>query len=162
MKIILFSFLFFTGLAAKAQQVSVPDLFGMLEWPHQRIDTSLKKMGYLLMQKDMDSVSSIYQYSHLDRNEEKPTTVRSLVYMDVKSGNLSSRLITYRTYSQDEFVSIASWLLENGYKTKEKFDFGNQKHTVYTNGKEIIRMKVITTEIEEGKVFISYELELGK
>lgn len=162
MRIIFLVVLVFFVSAASAQQVSVPDLFSMLDWQHFRIDTTLKKKGYLLMQKDIDSVSSIYQYSHLDRNEKKPTTVRSLTYMDVKKGELKSRLLNYRTYSEEEYVTIARWLLENGYQTKDKFDFGDTKHTVYTNGKETIRVKVITTKLDEEKTFISYELELGK
>lgn len=149
-------------LGAHAQRVELPELFSMLDWPHLRIDTTLKKKGYLLMQKDVDSVSSLYQYSHLDRKEEKPTMVRSFVYMDMKSGNLRSRLVNYRTYSEEEYISIARWLLENGYQTKDKFDFGDSKHTVYTNGKETIRVKVITTKIEAGKVFTSWEVEVGK
>src|SRR5688572_4650221 len=115
-------------LGARAQQIAVPDLFGMLDWPHFRIDTTLKKKGYLLMQKDVDSLSSIYQYSHIDRKEQAPTTVRSLVYMDVKSGDLRSRLVTYRTYSEQEFITMARWLLENGYQTKDRYDFADAKH----------------------------------
>jgi hypothetical protein len=147
---------------ARAQRIEVPELFSMLDWPHFRIDTTLKKKGYQLMQKDVDSAGAIYQYSHVDRQEQKPTMVRSLVYMDVKQGDLRSRLVNYRTYSEEEFVSIARWLLENGYQTKDKYDYADSKQTVYTNGKETIRVKVITTKIEEGKVFTSYELELGK
>jgi hypothetical protein len=162
MKIVLLVLLlcFTNGLIA--QRIALPDLFGMMEWPHHRIDTTLKKQGYLLMQKEIDSVTSIYQYSHLDRNEKKPTTVRSFAYMDVKSGDLRSRLVNYRTYSQEEYVAIATWLLENGYQTKEKYDFGEQKHTVYTNGKETLRVKVITTKLDEGKEFTSWEVEIGK
>jgi hypothetical protein len=162
MKFSILLFLLAISLGAHAQRIEVPELYNMLDWPHLRIDTTLKKKGYLLMQKDVDSVSSIYQYSHLDRKEQQPTMVRSFVYMDMKSGDLRSRLVNYRTYSQEEYISIARWLLENGYQTKDKFDFSNSKHTVYTNGKETIRVKVITTKIEEGKVFTSWELELGK
>lgn len=162
MKISLLFVLLAAAFTARSQQLSIPDLYGMLDWQHFRIDTTLKKQGYLLMQKEVDSASSIYQYSHLDRQEEAPTTVRSFVYMDVKAGDVSSRLITYRTYSEEEYVKMAKWLLENNYHTKDKFDFGDSKHTLYTNGKETIRIKVITTRLEAGKVFTSYEVELGK
>jgi hypothetical protein len=134
----------------------------MLDWPHFRIDTTLKKKGYLLMQKDVDSVTSIYQYSHLERKENQPATVRSLMYMDVKSGNAGSRLINYRTYSQEEFADIARWLLENGYQSKQKSDLGNAKNTVYTNGKETVLVKVTTTKIDKRKVFTSWDIEVGK
>lgn len=162
MKLSLLILLMGVSAGAKAQQIAVPELFSMLGWQHHRIDTTLKKKGYLLMQKDLDSLTSIYQYSHLDRKEEAPTTIRSFTYMDVKSGNLSSRLITYRTYSNDEYVTMARWLLENGYQTKEKYDFGDSKHTLYTNGKETIRVKIINTPLEKNKVFTAYEIELGK
>lgn len=150
------------SLGAAAQRIEMPDLFGMLDWTQFRIDTTLKKRGYILMQKDIDSLSAIYQYSHLERKEDAPAVVRSFVFMDVKSGDASSRLVNYRTYSQDEYVDIARWLLENAYQTKQKFDLGNEQHTEYSNGKETIRVKVITTKIEEGKVFTSYEVEIGK
>lgn len=162
MKISLLFVLLVAGFSASAQQLSIPELFSMLDWQHFRIDTTLKKKGYLLMQKEVDSISSIYQYSHIDRQEEAPTTVRSLVYMDVKAGDVISRLITYRTYSEEEYVKMATWLLENNYRTKDKFDFGDSKHTLYTNGKETIRLKVITTKLPGGKTFTSYEVELGK
>jgi hypothetical protein len=151
----------FAGFSAKAQQLTVPDLFSMLDWSAFRIDTTLKKQGYTLMQKDVDSVSAIYQYSNLERSEKKPATVRSLVCMDVKEGKARSRLINYRTYSQEEYAGLAAWLLSNGYQTKDKYDFDNQHHVVYTNGKETVRVKIITTKIDN-KTFISYELEIGK
>ena len=161
MKLGLLLLMMVMAAGARAQQVTVPELFSMLDWPHTRIDTTLKKRGYILMQKDVDANSSLYQYSNVDRNEEKPTTVRSLAYMDAHAGSVQSRLITYRTYDHDEFTGIASWLLTHGYQTKEKFDFGDQQHTIYSNGKESVRVKVITTKID-GKTFTAYELEIGK
>ena len=151
----------FIAAGSSAQEMAVSDLFNMLDWQHFRIDTTLKKKGYVLMQKDVDSASAIYQYSHLDRNEEKPATVRSFVYMDVTSEKARSRLINYRTYSQEEYVKIAGWLLANGYVTKDKYAFENQQHVVYTNGRETVRVKVIKTKLDN-KEFTSYELEIGK
>jgi hypothetical protein len=161
MRISLLILMLFVTAGSFAQEMAVPDLFNMLDWQHFRIDTTLKKKGYVLMQKDVDSGSAIYQYSHLERNEDKPTTVRSFVIMDVMSEKARSRLINYRTYSQDEYVKIAGWLLANGYVTKDKYAFENQQHVVYTNGKETVRVKIIKTKLDN-KEFISYELELGK
>lgn len=161
MRVSLLILLFLIGARSFAQEMTVPDLFSMLDWQQFRIDTTLKKKGYILMQKDVDSGSAIYQYSHLDRHEDKPTTVRSFVIMEVKSEKARSRLINYRTYSQEEYIRIAGWLLSNGYVTKEKYDFENQQHVVYTNGKETLRVKIIKTKLDN-KAFISYELEIGK
>lgn len=154
---------FFTVSATvSAQQVTVPELLRMLDWEHFKIDTTLKKKGYLLMQKDVDSASSLYQYSHLERNEDVPTTVRSFMYMDVTAREMQSRLITYRTYDKDEFRDISTYLLSNNYKATEKFDFGQAKHTLYSNGTQTIRIKTITTKLKDGRTFIAYELELGR
>jgi len=150
------------SLGAAAQRIQMNDLFNMLDWTQVQIDTTLKKEGYILMQKDVDSLSSIYQYSPLERPEGKPAVVRSFVFMDVKSGDNTTRLVNYRTYSQEEYVDIARWLLENAYQTKNKFDLGNEQHTEYSNGKETLRMKIIKTKIDEGKEFTSYEVEIGK
>lgn len=161
MRISLLILILFVSASSFAQEIAVPDLFNMLDWQHFRIDTTLKEKGYVLMQKDIDSASALYQYSHLDRSEQKPTTVRSFVYMDVMSEKARSRLINYRTYSQDEYGKMAGWLLSNGYVSKDKYAFENQQHVVYTNGKETVRVKVIKTKIDN-KEFTSYELEIGK
>ena len=161
MRISLLILMLFIAAGSFAQEIAVPDLFNMLDWQHFRIDTTLKKKGYILMQKDIDSGSAIYQYSHTDRSEQKPTTIRSFVYMDVKSEKARSRLINYRTYNQDEYTKIAGWLLANGYVTKDKYAFENQQHVVYTNGQETVRVKVIKTKLDN-KEFTSYELEIGK
>lgn len=161
MRVSLLILMLFVTARSLAQEVSVPDLFDMLDWQHFRIDTTLKKKGYTLMQKDVDSGSALYQYSHLDRDESKPATVRSFVYMDVMSEKARSRLINYRTYSQDEYAKIAGWLLSNGYATKDQYDFENEHHVVYTNGKDTVRVKIIKTKLGN-KEFTSYELEIGK
>lgn len=161
MKISFLFVLLAVTLSTRAQGIEVADLFGMLDWQHFRIDTTLKKKGYVLMQKDIDSASALYQYSHVDHSEQKPTTIRSFVYMDITTEKARSRLINYRTYSQDEYTKMAGWLLANGYVTKDKYAFENQQHVVYTNGRETVRVKVIKTKLDN-KEFISYELEIGK
>ena len=148
--------------SAGAQQIAVGQLFDMLDWDSRRMDTTLKKDGYLLMQKDVDSSSALYQYSFLEVKEDAPVTVRSLIYMDVTAGDLKSRLITYRTYSKEEYVDISSYLLHNNFHAAGQFDFGESKHTVYDNGKKSIRVKVNTTQLKDSTTYISYELELGK
>jgi hypothetical protein len=141
--------------------VTVPVLLDMLDWTERRIDTTLKKKGYLLMQKDVDSTSSLFQYSHLDRREEAPTTVRSLTFMDAVVGDAKGRMVSYRTYDREEFRDISSYLLANNYLKTNEFDFDETKHILYSNGKQEMRLKIITTK-KEKRTFIAYELELGK
>src|SRR6185503_5141991 len=109
-KIIISLLLIIIGMNVFSQQVAVPQLINMLDWTPIRIDTTLKKAGYLLMQKDVDSASSMYQYSWFDKQDDGKAMVRSLVLMDARVRNLQSRLITYRTYNKEEYGQIASWL----------------------------------------------------
>lgn len=150
------------GVNAFSQQVPVSQLINMLDWTPKRIDTTLKKEGYLLMQKDVDTTSSMYQYSWFDKQDDGKAVVRSLVFMDARVKDLQSRLITYRTYNKEEYQQIASWLLANNYKSTAKYDFKEAQHTLYSNGTLTIRVKVITTALKDGRKFVAYELELGK
>ena len=154
-------FLAFYG-SSIAQKLQVPQLIDMLDWTGKQIDTTLKKQEYILMHKEIDTATSMYQYSMLDREKDKETTIRTFTYMDVSVQKIKSRLITYRTYDQEEYQQIASWLLTNNYKSAGKFDFGAEKHTLYNNGTQTIRVKVITTKLKDGKVITAYELEIGK
>jgi hypothetical protein len=161
-KIILFCCLIITAFSASSQKCEVEKLNDMLNWNGDRIDTTLKNLGYRLMKKDIDSSSSLYQYSFLGVDNKKPVTLRSLSYMDAQNGKFTSRLITYRTYDENEYQEITSYLLAHDYRSTGQYDFGEAKHTVYSNGKQSIRLKVITTALEKDKKFVTYELELGK
>ena len=126
------------------------------------IDTLMKKKGYRLMQKDVDSVTEQYYFSHLERNDQAPTWVRALSYIDVNLKEVKSRVLTYRTYNRDEYLKLMSSLLSQGYKTKDVFDFKDSKHTVFDNGKQPIRVKVTNNKMDDGRWIKSYEFELGR
>lgn len=161
-KIIISLFLIITVVNGFSQQVTVPELINMLDWTPKRIDTTLKKDGYLLMQKDIDSTSSLYQYSWFDKLKDGNVLVRSFMFMDATARGFKSRLVTYRTYNKEEYQQIAAWLLANNYHMTEKYDFKEAQHTLYSNGSFTIRVKVITTLLKDGKKFVAYELEMGK
>lgn len=157
-----FILLIFSAQLASAQQIPVPRLLNMLDWNTRQIDTTLKKEGYLLMKKDADDAGTLYQYSWFDKQDDGKAVVRSLNYMDATVHNMKSRLITYRTYNKAEYQDIASWLLANNYHASNTFDFGEQQHTLYSNGTQTIRVKVITTVLKDKRKYVAYELEIGK
>lgn len=149
-------------LFASAQEVRVAELINMVGMEHFSIDTLLKKKGYRLMQKDIDSVSQQYYYSHLERNDQGPSWVRALSYIDVNTENLASRVLTYRTYNRVEYQQLMSEMLSLGYKTKDVFDFKDSRHTVFENGQQPIRVKVNNNMMADGRRIRSYEFELGR
>ena len=155
-------FLIISAFTTYSQELTVPRLLQMLDWNGKQIDTTLKKEGYLLMKKDADEAGTLYQYSWVDRQEDGKAVLRSFSYMDVSVRNLKSRLVTYRTYNKEEYQQLAAWLMANNYHSTGQFDFKESKHTLYSNGQQTIRVKVITTVLKDGKTFVAYELELGK
>ena len=161
-KIVISLLLIIMSVSGFSQPVGVPQLIDMLSWTPKRIDTTLKKDGYVLMQKDVDSASSLFQYSWFDKQDDGKAVVRSFIFMDVKVRKLASRLITYRTYNKKEYQEIAAWLLANNYQATAQYDFKEAQHTLYSNGTQTIRVKVITTALKGGNKYVAYELELGK
>jgi hypothetical protein len=147
---------------AKAQEIAVPELMSMVNMEHFSVDTLMKKKGYRLMQKDIDSVSEEYYYSHLERNDQSPTWVRGLSYIDVNLKEVKSRVLTYRTYNREEYQKMMSSMLSLGYQTRDVFDFKDSKHTVFDNGKQPIRVKVTNNKMTDGRHIRSYEFELGR
>ncbi|NML20782.1 hypothetical protein HHL16_07845 [Pseudoflavitalea sp. G-6-1-2] len=143
-------------------ELTIPDLQKLMEYDNFRIDTTMKKKGYLLMQKDVDSATSLYQYSFLEHNTEKPSTVRSLQYMDVNTSKYSSRLLTYRTYDKDEYKDLSIYLLNNNYRSTDKYTFQGAENIVYSNGTQTIRVKIFVTPMPDGRRFTAWELEFGK
>ena len=145
-----------------AQELKITELTAMVSMDNFSIDTLMKKKGYRLMQKDVDSVTQQYYFSHLERNDQAPTWVRALSYIDVNLKEVKSRVLTYRTYNRDEYLKLMSSLLSQGYKTKDVFDFKDSKHTIFDNGKQPIRVKVTNNKMEDGRRIRSYEFELGR
>ena len=165
-RILLFFFFLFTVHFSNAQKVTVAELQQFMSYDHFRIDTTLKKKGYLMMQKDIDSTSSLYQYSHIDHKEDdkdgRPTTIRSVQYMDVNTEKYSSRLLTYRTYDKEEYKDISVYLLTHNFRCTEKYNFQGAENLIYNSGDQTIRVKIFTTPMGNGRKFTAYELELGK
>jgi hypothetical protein len=161
-KILISLLLIVMTVTAFSQSVPMPRLLEMLDWDPKKVDTTLKKADYLLMKKDVDSTSSLYEYGWFDKEKDGKGVARSLILMDAHVRNMKSRLLTYRTYDKEEYQQMASWLLANNYRSTSTYDFKEAQHTLYSNGVLTIRVKVITTRLKNGKKFIAYEWEVGK
>lgn len=149
-------------LSASAQKVSFAEMNSMLDMEQFAVDTLMKKKGYRLMEKEVDSVSSLYYYSHLERNDDSPSWVRSLSYMEATRGQLHGIKLNYRTYNRNEYQELMSALLSNGYKTVKSFDLDKEKHTIFSNSTQTVTVKLKNNPMGNGKWIRSYEFELGK
>lgn len=163
MRSILFlvSFMLIQGLA-HAQKLSMDDLMEVPDLSQSKIDTLMKKRNYMLRQTEADSSSKMKYYTSLERNEKEPTWVRSMSYIEVETARYKGRMVTYRTFSKQEYNEQLVWLLQHNYRVINKYAFGTEQHTQYSDGKLNILVKVKTFPLKGNKVRRSYELEFGK
>ena len=163
MRFFLLVICFFTiqGLA-QAQKLSMDDLMEVPGLSQDKIDSLMKRKNYMLRQVEVDSASRMKYYTSLERNEKEPTWVRSMSYIDVETTRYKGRMVTYRTFSKQEYNDQLVWLLQHNYKAVNKYAFSNEQHTQYSNGTLTILVKVKTFPLKGNKVRRSYELEFGK
>ena len=147
---------------ASAQSLSLPEILKVVNMEPALIDTLMKQRRFVLFQREEDSVSQLKYYTSLERNPEATSWVRSLSYMDAELGNYKGRMVTYRTYSKEEYTQWMSWLLENGYRTEKSYTAGTDRHTIYTNGKLSLRVMNGVAYMPGKRKARIYELESGQ
>lgn len=162
MKFALFSIFLLVVKSSPAQQLSLPELFSIVEGPEIKMDTLLKKRGYRLMQQEADSGASLIYYTNLERTEKGPSWVRSITLKKVELPGMSSRLVVYRTYRKKEYLDLLQWLLQNNFKTKKNENFGLSIHTIYEDGSRSVLVKQVKQRLPSGVQVWSYEFETGK
>lgn len=149
------------SLSLKAQEISIPVLFRLVELTPKSIDTLLKGKGYRILEKEKDSTAELVYYTNVERTEQGATWVRSVSYTEVNEQGVKSRLVLYRTYRKKEYTSVASWLLNNNFRTVSKTNYLNAVHTKYTDGQRNLVIKITRQKLPSGVLVNSYEVEIG-
>lgn len=151
------------SLPSVAQSLNIPELIGFLDMPLAQIDTVLQNKGYKLDKKEVDSSSGIYNYSNLQINSGAGLSlIRSVNFMDLKVGKIKGRLLTYRTFSEQDYHRILEYLLQAKWKSTHTFDFNEEKHTLYEKDGRTVRLKVIDQKLATGQQIKVYEVEIGQ
>ena len=161
-KVILLCSLLAMGKLAVAQNLTLPELFSVLDLSSDKIDTLMKRKEYRLMQKESDSGVNLIYYTNLERNPVGATWVRSLTCREISVNKGRGRMITYRTYRKKEYLELLEWMLRNNFKTIKRENFGEYIDTVYGDGKRSIMVKQAKQKLPSGVSVWSYEFELGK
>lgn len=151
------------SVSLKAQALDFPALFKLLDTDPSQIDTVMKSRHYSILQRDKDSTSLQYYYNNVERGGEGvPNWVRSLTYAQVTVKEVSSRLLTYRTYRKKEYQDLMAWLLNNNFHTTKNYEFDKEKHTLFSDGSRTVLLKIGPKALPNGTKVLAYELELGK
>jgi len=75
---------------------------------------------------------------------------------------MKGRLLTYRTFSEQDYQKILEWLLQAKFRSTHVFDFKESKHTLYEKDGRAVRVKVIDEKLATGKMIKVYEIEIGQ
>ena len=150
------------GFIGQAQDISIPDLFDILEMPVNRLDSAMKAKNYRPVEQEADSLSRVFYYTNLDRTEKGADWVRSVTVKEIEIGKTVTRLLTYRTYRKKEYDDRLKWLLENGFKTIKNENMGMYIHTIYDDGQRRLMVKQAKQRLPSGTQVWSYEFEMGK
>jgi len=160
--IFLFALVWLLSASAGAQEITIPELFEIVDMPPGRMDSLLRKKNYRAVEQEADSVSRVFYYTNLDRTEMGADWVRSVTLKEIKVERTVTRLLTYRTYRKKEYDERLKWLLENNFKTIKSENMGVYIHTIYDDGKRRLMVKQAKQRLPSGTQVWSYEFEMGK
>lgn len=127
----------------------------------KRIDSLVRSNNFTLLQDETDSALATFYYNSREKAKDDLVWIRSLTVAKATHKGIEALLLTYRTYNGDEYREILRWLAENGYKTSQKFDFKDSKHSLYQKDKDVIRIIVKNQILPNGRETPSYEIEMG-
>lgn len=163
MKRILFLILAVTGVAltSSGQSLSMYDLFTLLNAKQYTVDTLMKSKGYRILEKENDSNTRLQYYTNLERT---PTGnwVRSVSITNIETDHIEGRIVLYRTYRKKEYADIAAWLLNNGFQTIGRVNYGDSQHATFSDGKRKLLVRQTRQKLPSGVPVMSYEIELSK
>ncbi len=146
---------------SRAQALTMYDLFSLLEAKQYGIDTLMRSKGYRILEKENDTNSRLQYYTNLERT---PTGnwVRSVSITSIETDHLQGRIVLYRTYRKKEYADIAAWLLNNGFQTVGRVNYGDSQHATFSDGKRKLLVKQTRQKLPSGVPVMSYEVELSK
>lgn len=149
------------GASASGQMLSADNFFGTRTKNSALIDTLMKKSGFTLLQKEMDTAASSVSkyYTSVEKVEDDKTWVRSFSYTEIKTEHIDSRLTIYRTYNKEEYQKFLVWLFEHQFTTVKNEDIKGGKYAVYKNSDFEVRVSAYNKKTDGGRIVKMYEFE---
>ncbi|MBY0534447.1 MAG: hypothetical protein K2P88_01240 [Chitinophagaceae bacterium] len=153
--------LLLNGISTSAQSLSADNFFGTRTKNSALIDTLMKKSGFTLLQKEMDTAASSVSkyYTSVEKIEDDKTWVRSFSYTEIKTEHIDSRLTIYRTYNKEEYQKFLVWLFEHQFTTVKNEDIKGGKYAVYKNSDFEVRVSAYNKKTDGGRLVKMYEFE---
>ena len=157
---LLIPFLLLT-MSGFSQQLSLDEINAMRSLPLTQIYSLLRMKDFTLQQNENDTTLTTFYYKSLQKAKDDLLWVRSFSMVLATHNGMQARLFTYRTYNTDEYRDLLKWLAENGYKTAERYNFEEAKHTLYKKVNDPVRVIQKNQILPNGREIVSYEFELG-
>jgi hypothetical protein len=161
MKLIPIFLLFFFAYPGYAQKLSLDEINSFRPLTIRQIDSLLRNKGFSLLQNESDTSLTSFYYNSREKDKDDLVWIRSFSLVMASHKGMQARLLTYRTYNQNEYRDYLKWLAENNYKTTDRYNFEDAKHTLYIKENDPVRVIQKKQILPNGREIISYEFELA-
>lgn len=121
-------------------------------------DKMLQQAKFKRADKESGEGYNNYYYTSYEKKDSNLVIIRSISFMDVYSGNDTSRLLLYRTYNKNDQEEMKKQLLLNGYDLINRS--GNEFY--YKKGNYTLINRMTEKQGPAKKTVTAYEFELGK
>ena len=149
------------GSTVSAQTLSLAELRKLVNFSPEQIDSLLTVKKFYPAPQEADSTLKLHYYSYKDSSITGEQHLRSFSYAEVTLGEQRGRLIRYRTYDRSEYEYLLTSLLQEGYRTLQQFQLGNEQHTLYTDDHFPLRLITGKVLFPDRRKVEYYELEAG-
>jgi hypothetical protein len=145
-------------LLSSAQQIKVEDLETLLFSSAANANKILQLAKFKLADKESGKDYNNYYYTSYEKKDSNLVIIRSVSFMDVYSGNDTSRLLLYRTYNKNDQEEMKKQLLVNGYELTKR----SANDFYYKKGNYSVLNRITEKQSAENKPVIAYEFEMGR
>jgi len=148
----------FFFFSASSQRLFISDLETILFSSVKDADNILKEKKFTMAEKKAEDGLHNYYYTSYEKKDSNLVLLRSLSFMDVYSGNDTSRIVLYRTYNKNDEEEIKKQMQDSGYELSKIAE----NNFYYKKGNYSVLNRITEKSIQGKKTVISYEFELGR
>lgn len=153
--------LFFSGSNANAQKLPAADLYRLSEMAAADIRDYLQTKGYKLEQLDSSSAAISWYFTAIDKDQQISNALRSVTVMETSYKDYAGKLLSYRTYDQEEHRQFMDYLARHGFRLTDSYKKNKVEDFFYSDGVHTVHYTIVAAETDKGKTLPSYSFEIG-
>ena len=139
---LLLTILLLAASITSAQQFTIPELVKLRYQTLAQMDATLKQKGYTVVEEKKDTGWRLLVYRSIVSEDGKPV-MRNVMISQVFDPVILE--VEYGVWDKKEIDVLKDWLLKNGYKKGETYEFGNDLSTSYGKAGKSISIHTISS-----------------